>query len=82
MSEKLAKIKLFSINGETIVAPRSATSGEIKQWYEQTEEIEADRINLLSLTARPDATEKRPRCYAEIIESREFDPATDLPMFL
>lgn len=82
MSEKLAKIKLFSVDGTPVIAHRTATSGEIKQWYEEAEGIEADKVLPLSLVARSDMTEKRPRCYAEIIEGREFDPATDLPMFL
>lgn len=81
MSEKLSRIKLVSINGAAIIAPRGISSAEIKNWYERVEEMEALEVRPLSLTAKPDQNARRPKTFAEIIEAKDFT-AEDLPMFL
>lgn len=78
MSNKLSKIRLVSINGIPVIAPRDVETVTIKDWFERTEEIEVQSYGLLSLTARPERGEPT---YAEQIEKREFTP-DDLPMLL
>lgn len=81
MSEKLSRIRLVSVNGVPVLALRSATGEDIRNWYERAEEKEALEILPLRLTEKPDPNERRTRTYAEIIEARDFEPE-DLPMFL
>jgi hypothetical protein len=78
MSVKLSRIRLFKINGMAVIAPRASDTALVRNWFERTEGREVDRIELLSLTARPEPDEPT---YAEQIERREFSQ-DDLPMFL
>lgn len=78
MSYKISQIRIVSINGIPVLAAKSATTPELKNWFETSEEFEVQSFGVLSLTARPDQGEPT---YAEQIEQMEFDPA-DLPMVL
>ena len=79
MSLKIAKTKLVSVNGMPVIAPRGFTTADIKKWFEDTEDSEAFDVLPLPLHGRAERGEPT---YAEQIEKTDFDPETDLPMFL
>ncbi len=80
MSRKIAQIKFFRINGETVIAPKDFTLAEIRRWYEKREGRAAEDFQIGSLTDKPDGG-RSITTWADIIEAADFE-AADLPMIL
>lgn len=80
MSAKICKLKIVRIGGEEIIAPRSMSSAELKEWFERTEETEIETADLepVSLTDRQPGTGVE---YAALIEKLDYE-AEKLPAFL